>query len=149
MGSPVLREDGAVLRVEELSQNVAKEHPPPRLTATHPRQQQPSTHLRCKHHTFQFPSAVSHANPRGVVHTRFTRRWIKHQTKALSWQTQPKLGDPFYTSTRDFKWTRQDSNSFTWQQPRNNQIALQVHHFDAYSKTCYKKLVTHSESHAT
>ena len=30
--------------------------------------------------------------------------------------------------------TCQDSSSFKWHQPRNNQTALQVHHFSGYSK---------------
>ena len=36
-----------------------------------------------------------------------------------------------------------------WQQPCNNQTVLRGHHFGGHSKTRYKKLVTHVESHAS
>ena len=45
--------------------------------------------------------------------------------------------------------TRRDGSSITRHQPCNNITALWVHHFGGYSKTRYKKLAPHSESHAT
>ena len=34
-----------------------------------------------------------------------------------------------------------------WHQPCNNQIALQVHHFDGFSKTRYKRLQSLNQNH--
>ena len=44
-----------------------------------------------------------------------------------------------------------DSNSFTWHQPCNNQIALSapIYIWIVNWKRCYKRIVTHSESYAT